>query len=87
MLGYLLPILGMIGGLLIIDQRENIGDMFGETKWIHEHGGIYTWMIILGLFIFFWSLGELTGTTDFLFSPIRAVLPGEGQEIDPLLLP
>jgi hypothetical protein len=87
MLPYILPITGIILGLVIIIQREYVGDLFGETKWIHDHGGIYAWMVCLGTFISFWSAAELFGITYYVFWPLRAILPGLPQPQTDVFIP
>lgn len=75
-MGIVLPLAGMALALLIIVRREQIGNMLGEPAWMHGHGGIYTWIVVIALIIFFWSLAELSGTTTYLFSPLKNFLPG-----------
>ena len=74
-----LSILGMIASFVMLYFRERIGDAFGEADWMRKVGGVYNVVIILAIIIFFWSLAELTHTTDFLFSPIKSILPGSSN--------
>lgn len=72
---YLLSIFGIIGSFFLLKYRERVGDMLGEADWMRKVGGIYMIVIFIGLFIFIWSVAELTGTTDMLFYPLYAILP------------
>ncbi len=67
-------IFGIICGFLIIKYRERIGEMIGDPEWASKVGGIYNVLIIVGIFIFLWSLTTMTGTSDFLFSPILSLV-------------
>ncbi|MFA5799833.1 MAG: hypothetical protein WC840_02635, partial [Candidatus Peribacteraceae bacterium] len=59
-------IFGIICSFLIIKYRERIGEMLGDPQWASKVGGIYNILIIVGIFIFLWSLTTMTGTSDFL---------------------
>ena len=72
---YILSIIGIVGSFLLIKFRERVGDNFGDPEWAAKVGGIYNVIIIVGLFIFFWSIAELTGTTQVLLGPILNALP------------
>lgn len=67
-------IFGIIFGFLIIRYRERIGEMLGDPQWASKVGGIYNVLIIVGIFIFLWSLTTMTGTSDVLFSPILSLV-------------
>lgn len=60
----------MVLGFLLMKYREQVGDMLGEPAWATKVGGIYTVVIAFGIFVFFWGVATMTGTTDVLFSPI-----------------
>lgn len=60
----------------MLKYRERLGDFMGEADWMKYVGGVYNFVIILAIFIFFWSLATLTGTTDILFTPFLYLLPG-----------
>lgn len=75
-MGYILPIIGIIGSFFMIKYREQIGGMMGEAQWMTKIGGVYNVVILVAIFIFFWSLASLTGTTDLLFRPILWFIPG-----------
>ncbi len=68
-------IIGILFGYLLIRYRERIGEMVGDPAWASKVGGIYNLLIIVGIFIFFWSLATITGTTDVLFAPILWIFP------------
>ncbi len=71
-----LSLIGIVLSYLLIRYREAIGDMLGEADWMRSVGGIYTIVVFIALFIFFWSLAELTGTTHIFLSPVRYLIPG-----------
>ena len=74
---YLLIATGLIGPFVMMYYRETIGDMIGEADWMRKVGGVYMVVIIVALFIFFWTLAEMTGTTSILFSPLKGLFPGQ----------
>ena len=79
----LLCLIGIVGSFFMLRYRETIGDMMGEGDWMRKVGGVYNFVIIVAVFIFFWSLAELTGTTSFLFAPITWLFPGmRGTPVD-----
>lgn len=73
---WFLQILGMIAGGLLVKYREKVGEQLGEADWMRYVGGVYNFVIILGIFIFFWSLAALTGTTQIFFYPFYLLLGG-----------
>ena len=79
----LLALIGIIASYYILKKREAIGDMLGEAEWMRAIGGIYLITVVIGVFLFFWSVAELTNTTHILFAPIKtifgALFPGGGQ--------
>lgn len=78
-----LSIIGLVSAFYLIRYRERIGDMIGDADWMHKIGGVYNLVILVAAFIFFWSIAELTGTTDILFGPIKYILPGLPQQPPP----
>jgi hypothetical protein len=70
-----LSLVGIVGSFFLIKYREKVGDMVGEADWMTKVGGVYNVMIFVAVFIFFWSIATLTGTTSVLFSFLR-FLPG-----------
>jgi len=80
---YLMIAIGLIGPFFLIKYRESIGDMVGEAEWMKKIGGVYNVIIIVALIIFFWTIAEMTGTTDVLFSPLRSFFPEFRQEAAP----
>lgn len=75
-MGTFLSIVGLITSLLMIKYREKVGDNIGEAEWMQKVGGVYNFVIILAIFIFFWSIAYLTGTTDIFFAPLRSAMGG-----------
>lgn len=71
-------IIGILFGYAIIRYREPIGNALGDPAWAGKVGGIYNVLIIVGVFIFFWSLAVITNTTDILFWPLLMVFPNAG---------
>jgi hypothetical protein len=78
-MGFILPILGMVGAFFMLKYREPIGNMMGDAEWMNKVGGVYNVVIFLALFVFFWSIAVLTGTTDILLRPLLWFLPGVQQ--------
>lgn len=72
----ILSLLGIVGSVLMLKYREYIGNLMGEAEWMMKVGGVYNVVIIAAIFIFFWSLATLTGTTDILFRPLLWLIPG-----------
>ncbi len=75
-MGTFLSIVGIISSILLIKYRERVGDNIGEADWMLKVGGVYNFIIIFAIFLFFWSIAYLTGTTDFLFAPLRNAMGG-----------
>jgi uncharacterized membrane protein len=71
-----LSLIGMVLSMLIIYKRERVADMIGEADWMQKVGGVYIVVAILGVLLFLWSVAELTGTAEILFSPIKYMIPG-----------
>ena len=72
-------IIGIIGSFFLIKYREYIGDTMGEGEWMNYVGGVYNLVIIVAVFIFFWSIAAITGTQGILLKPILSLLPGLHQ--------
>ena len=72
----ILSLLGIVGSVLMLKYREYIGNLMGEAEWMMRVGGVYNVVVIMAIFIFFWSLASLTGTTDILFRPLLWLIPG-----------
>ncbi len=83
---YLFPILGIVFAFVLMKYRERIGDTFGDPDWMGPFGGVYGGIVILAIFIIFWSIAALTDTTHLLFSPILWLFPTlrSGAETDVL---
>lgn len=77
-MGILRGLIGILIGYALIRYREPIGAMIGDPDWAAKVGGIYNVLILLGVFIFFWSIASMTGTTDVLFYPILMFFPQKG---------
>ncbi len=76
---------GIIGSFFLMKYRQQAGDIIGEAEWMKKIGGVYNVIIIASLIMFFWSLAYMTGTLDYLFLPIRSVVPGlQPQEPQPV---
>ncbi len=69
-----LSLLGILAAYVLIRYREIIGDTIGQPDWASKVGGIYNVVIFCGIFVFFWSLATLTGTTDVLFAPLLSFM-------------
>jgi hypothetical protein len=71
-----LKVCAIVISVLIIKYRQRIGDFLGEAAWMHYIGGVYNLVTIIGVFIFFWSVASLTGTTKIFFAPLYWLLGG-----------
>ncbi len=71
----ILAIVGFILSFYLIKHRESIGNSFGEYDWMKYFGGIYGIVVIMGIFIFFWSLATITGTEDTFLYPFMRLIP------------
>lgn len=74
-----LKICAMILAVLMIKYRERIGDQLGDPYWTRYVGGIYNFVIIIAVFIFFWAVASLTGTEKIFFFPFYFILGGAFQ--------
>ncbi len=72
---YLLVAIGLIGPFVLIKYREDVGNLIGEADWMRKVGGVYNVVFIVAAVIFFWTLADITGTTNFLFGPLRHLSP------------
>lgn len=75
-MGTFLSILGIVLSFVLIKYRERAGDLIGEADWMQKVGGVYFVVVYIAIFIFIWSVAELTGTTGVLFAPLRYLIPG-----------
>ncbi len=75
---FILSMLGVVGSFFMIYYRETIGDMMGEAEWMRAVGGVHVIVVLIAIFIFFWSLAEMTNTKELLFTPILWLFPGSG---------
>ena len=81
---YLLIATGLIGPFFLIKYRETIGDVIGEAAWMRKIGGVYNFIVVVAILIFFWAIADVTGTTGVLFGPLRFVIPGmRPEEVPP----
>ena len=76
----ILSLIGIIGAFYLIKNREQIGNMLGEAEWMKNAGGIYTIIVFVAVLIFFWSIAELTGTTNMFFTPLRYLFPSQYEQ-------
>ena len=53
-----------------------MGDTIGEADWMRKVGGVYNVIVIAAIFLFFWSLAVLTGTTNIFLKPLTFLIPG-----------
>ena len=78
-MGFLLPLLGIVFAFILIKYREQIGDTFGDPEWLSPIGGIHYTIVYIGIFIIFWSISVMTGTTEILFKPFLWLFPTLGK--------
>lgn len=82
MLTYALYVAGLIGPFFMIMYRESIGDLMGEPPWTKLFGGIYAVVVWIAIFIFFWTIAEMTDSTDILFRGLLYVVGGMPEKTD-----
>lgn len=70
-----LALIGLVGSIALVIYRERVADSIGAGEWMEYVGGVYNFVIIVAVFIFFFSLATLTGTLDFFLAPVRWILP------------
>ena len=73
---YFFGLLGILVSAFMLKYRERVGDFVGEADWMNKLGGVYNVIIIFSIFLFLWSVATLTDTTQFLFAPLRWLIPG-----------
>jgi hypothetical protein len=71
-----LSLIGMVGAFYMMYYRQKVGDMIGEADWMRKVGGVYNVIVFAAVFIFFWCIAELTGTTGIFFRPLTMLFPG-----------
>lgn len=75
-MSFFLPIIGIVTSFLLVKYRERMGDIVGEAEWMQKVGGVYNVIVITAIFLFFWSLAALTGTTSIFLKPLTFLIPG-----------
>lgn len=75
-MSYFLSIVGFILAFFLLKYRQRIGDEIGEADWMLKVGGVYNVIIIVAIFIFFWSFTAITGTSDMFFGWVKYLIPG-----------
>lgn len=73
---WFLKLCAMGASILMIKYRERMGDLIGDAEWMRYVGGVYNLVVIVAVFIFFWAIASLTGTTHIFFSPLFWFLGG-----------
>lgn len=72
---WFIQLCGIAVGALMIKYREKIGEQLGDQMWMRYVGGVYNFVVLLGILIFFWSIAALTGTLDIFFAPVLWLVP------------
>lgn len=72
---FFLSIIGIALGLVLLKFRQQVGDFMGEGEWMKYFGGVYNFVILLGIFLIIWSIASIFGVTDLFFRPILILLP------------
>lgn len=81
----ILGIIGIFLSFLLLKYREKMGETIGEAEWMQKIGGVYNLMILVALFMFFWSLAYMTNTEGFFLSPLKYLIPGlVKSQVNPL---
>ncbi|PIQ76058.1 hypothetical protein COU78_03820 [Candidatus Peregrinibacteria bacterium CG10_big_fil_rev_8_21_14_0_10_49_24] len=73
----------MLLGFSLIKFRERIADMIGDAYWMRYVGGVYLFVVIVGVITFFFGVARMTGTTDILMAPIYGIIPSMGEPAPP----
>lgn len=73
---WFLELCGIALGALMIKYRERVGESIGEASWMRYVGGVYNFVILMGIIIFFWSIAGLTNTTHIFLYPLVFLLGG-----------
>lgn len=73
---YFLGTIGIVASFFLIKYRERAGDMIGEAEWMRKIGGVYMVVTLFAVFLFFWSIAEMTNSTSLLFAPLKLLFPG-----------
>ena len=73
----------IVGGFVIIKFRERVANMIGEAAWMRYVGGVYMFVVLVGIIAFLFGLARLTGTTQILLAPITYIIPGTGAPPPP----
>lgn len=82
MLTYVLYAAGLVGPFFMIMYRESIGDLMGEPPWTRLFGGIYAVVVWIAIAIFFWTLAEMTHSTNVLFYGLTYIVGGGPEHKD-----
>lgn len=49
--------------------------MIGDAYWMRYVGGVYNFVVIVGVFLVFFGVARMTGTTKILMAPIYGLIP------------
>lgn len=70
-----LGIVGLVCSIALVIYRERAAEMIGAGEWMEYVGGVYNFVVLVAVFLFFFSVAALTGTLDIFLAPIRYLLP------------
>ncbi|ALM10090.1 MAG TPA: hypothetical protein DDX11_02930 [Candidatus Peribacter riflensis] len=70
-----LGLVGIVFSVSLVIYRERVAEMIGAGEWMEYVGGVYNFVILVAVFVFFFSVASLTGTLDIFLTPIRYLLP------------
>lgn len=79
MFGFLLKLCVCALAIAMIKYRERIGDQLGDQYWMRYVGGVYNFVIIIAVLLFFWAVASITGTEKIFFFPLYFILGGAFQ--------
>lgn len=68
---YFIDIIGIVGAFFILKYRERAAEILGEPEWMKAIGGVYNVVIYIAIFVFFWSIADMTNTLQYIFWPLR----------------
>lgn len=82
-MNFVINLILIIMGFVMIKFRERIADMIGEAQWMRYVGGVYIFIVILGVLMVLFGIARMTGTTQVLMAPIYGVIPSMGDAPPP----
>lgn len=80
---FILPIIGIVLCFICIKYRQSIANSIGYYDWMRYVGGPESFIAIIGMLFFFWSIAAATGTQEIFLAPILWLIPGGNNGTPP----